>query len=56
MKRIKNKSLNYFALLVITGLTLSACKKPEQTNYYQSNGNVLILKVDENWKQLMNSI
>jgi hypothetical protein len=47
MKRIKNKSLNYFALLVITGLVFSCCKKPEQTNFYQSNGNVFILQVDE---------
>ncbi len=47
MKSSTIKSLNYFALFVLTGLALSGCKKPEQTNFYQSNGNVLILKVDE---------
>lgn len=47
MKTIKKKQLNYFFLLVLLGLTLSACKKAQKTNYYQSNGNVLILKVDE---------
>ena len=48
MKPIKKKQLNYFLLLVLLGLALSACKKPQKTNYYQSNGNVLILKVGEN--------
>ncbi len=48
MKTIKKKQLNYFFLLVLLGLTLSACKKAQKTNYYQSNGNVLILKVGEN--------
>ncbi len=47
MKTINKKQLNFFFLLVLLGLTLSACKKAQKTNYYQSNGNFLILKVDE---------
>lgn len=47
MKTIKNKQLNYYFLLVLLGLALSACKKAQKTNFYQSNGNFLILKVDE---------
>jgi hypothetical protein len=44
--------MKHILIFILIGLVISSCKKdkvsvPIETNYYQSNGNFLVLKIDE---------
>ena len=52
MNVVFDELMKHILIFILIGLVISSCKKdkvsvPIETNYYQSNGNFLVLKIDE---------